>query len=295
VLVADLDRSGFRDDFAASQPGFYRALLGDPGSFLCEDDVVDLVRHHLLDGSRVRVLRAGVLVPPSSYSSTRTRGGYSYPVPRPDLLSTVVADGATVVVNGVDEVHQPCTDGARALEVAFDCRVRVNAYASFSGLPGFGLHWDDHDVLVTQVRGAKEWTFAPPSIPHPLPGAANAHDEPAPDALRSTVLVPGDVLYLPRGWWHRASATEGSSLHLTWSLTRPTTVELIAWLATEAVHHPAARADLGDDAMAVTRTVIDAVLDAPDLLERFRGHLVEQAWDRSTVNLPWTAEPGTNA
>jgi hypothetical protein len=293
VLVADLERSGFRADFSASQPGIYRALLGDPGSFLCEDDVADLIRHHLLDASRVRVLRAGALIPASSYSATRTHGGFSYPAPRPDLLSTVLAGGATAVVNGVDEVHQPCAVAARGLETALDCHVRVNAYASFSGLPGFGLHWDDHDVLVTQVRGAKQWTYAPPSIPHPLPGAARAHDEPASDALRRTELVPGDVLYLPRGWWHRASATAGSSLHLTWSLSRPTVVDLIAWLATEAVHHPPARADLpvGDDAVAVAKAAIAAVVGAPDLIERFRRYLADQGWDRSAAVLPWTSGP----
>ncbi|MFC5290073.1 JmjC domain-containing protein [Actinokineospora guangxiensis] len=298
MLVAELDRSSFRADFSASQPGIYRALLGDPASFLREDDVADLVRHHLLEAARVRVLRAGASIPVNSYSATRTHGGYSYPAPRPDLLSTILAGGATVVINGVDEVHQPCAGAARDLEAAVDCRVRVNAYASFSGLPGFELHWDDHDVLVTQVRGTKQWTYAPPSVPHPLPGAPGAHDEPAPDALRSTELVPGDVLYLPRGWWHRASATAGSSLHLTWSLSRPTAVDLIAWLATEAVHHPSARADLpvgvDADAVAVAKAAIAAVVDTPDLLGRFRRYLAGQGWDRSTAVLPWTSEPNAD-
>ena len=32
-------------------------------------------------------------------------------------------------------------------------------------------------------------------------------------------MRPGDVLYLPRGWYHDALATDGASLHVTWSIT----------------------------------------------------------------------------
>ena len=32
-------------------------------------------------------------------------------------------------------------------------------------------------------------------------------------------MRPGDVLYLPRGWYHDALATEGASLHVTYSIT----------------------------------------------------------------------------
>ena len=32
-------------------------------------------------------------------------------------------------------------------------------------------------------------------------------------------MQPGDVMYLPRGWYHDAMTTEGASLHVTFSVT----------------------------------------------------------------------------
>nr|WP_179769448.1 cupin domain-containing protein [Streptomonospora nanhaiensis] len=36
-------------------------------------------------------------------------------------------------------------------------RVQVNAYASWTSVQGFGVHWDDHGVIVVQVSGRKRW------------------------------------------------------------------------------------------------------------------------------------------
>jgi ribosomal protein L16 Arg81 hydroxylase len=38
-------------------------------------------------------------------------------------------------------------------------RLTANAYISFGDMSGFGVHNDDHDVLVVQIDGRKKWRF----------------------------------------------------------------------------------------------------------------------------------------
>jgi hypothetical protein len=91
-------------------------------------------------------------------------------------------------------------------------------------------------------------------------------------------LEPGDVLYLPRGWWHAVSADQGvRSLHLTCGLTPHTGADLIGWLSETLRECEQVRADLPlharPEAQAAylngLREQLLAALDAPGVLERF--------------------------
>jgi hypothetical protein len=55
-------------------------------------------------------------------------------------------------------------------------------------------------------------------------------------------MRPGDVLYLPRGWYHDAVATDGASLHVTFSITPLTGRAFFRLLETLAMADPAFRA-----------------------------------------------------
>jgi len=88
-------------------------------------------------------------------------------------------------------------------------------------------HADDRDVLVLQITGSKSWKVYPnPPVPFPYPseqvGKSAAYPVPAAtlDAqpLISTVLRPGDVMYMPRGFVHEALTSDDASLHLTFAL-----------------------------------------------------------------------------
>ena len=82
-------------------------------------------------------------------------------------------------------------------------------------------HSDDQDVLILQLAGEKEWTVygSPIELPysHEQLGKGMAVDRASlGEPLLQTVLKPGGVLYLPRGFVHEARANEaGSSLHIT--------------------------------------------------------------------------------
>jgi bifunctional lysine-specific demethylase and histidyl-hydroxylase NO66 len=74
---------------------------------------------------------------------------------------------------------------------------------------------------VLQVEGSKRWIIHEPVHPDPLRNQpwtdrrAAVEQAARGEAALDTVLEPGDVLYLPRGWLHAAEAQGAVSIHLT--------------------------------------------------------------------------------
>lgn len=106
-----------------------------------------------------------------------------------------------------------------------------NAYLAPAG-KGAGMHFDESEVFILQVRGRKRWRFAPNAqVPYPTQPLFVGYPVPAalrelgvsfptemPAGAQVEELRPGSVLFLPRGYWHETHALE-DSLHLTLTFT----------------------------------------------------------------------------
>ena len=86
-------------------------------------------------------------------------------------------------------------------------RVQVNTYLTTQDTSGFTLHWDDHDVIIVQLAGEKSWDVRTPSRPVPIYRDAAPNSEPSNEHVWSGTLTAGDVMHIPRGYWHQASRT----------------------------------------------------------------------------------------
>jgi hypothetical protein len=138
-----------------------------------------------------------------------------------DAVLRLFADGSTVVLQGLHRLWPPLIEFADQLAADLGHPTQVNAYITPPSSRGFSPHYDVHDVFVLQVAGEKHWRIHEPVLPDPLRTqpwndvaaevAAAAQGEPVIDA----VLHPGDVLYLPRGYLHAATALGDISAHLT--------------------------------------------------------------------------------
>jgi ribosomal protein L16 Arg81 hydroxylase len=85
--------------------------------------------------------------------------------------SAIVAElqnGATLISDKVHHHNKSVHEAAAALTRELSTSVGVNLYAAWQHSPGFGLHWDDHDVFILQVHGRKKWTVHRPTMIHPL-------------------------------------------------------------------------------------------------------------------------------
>ncbi len=168
-------------------------------------------------------MQDGASLPASSYTRSATVGGRSIPdLADPDLVHEAYAGGATVVLQALHRTWPPLVGFCRQLAGELGHPTQCNAYVTPPGSRGFGAHYDTHDVFVLQVDGTKLWHVYDPVLTLPLrsqPSSARTRggDLLAADAspLLSTVLGPGDALYLPRGYIHAAETAENRSIHLT--------------------------------------------------------------------------------
>ena len=183
------------------------------------------------------------------------RGKGAAPAIDPGGLTDALAQGATLIVNAIDEMVPALSMLAAAFEDSLASRVCVNLYAGWGKDNGFGRHWDEQDTMILQVAGRKHWQVHRPTHEHPLRGEFLSVSEPEGVPAWEGTLNDGDLLYLPRGWWHLATPLGEPSLHLTVTIVSPKGTDFIRWLADRMLADPRATRDiprLGDDAARAT-------------------------------------------
>jgi hypothetical protein len=112
---------------------------------------------------------------------------------------------------------------ARALEVILHQPVTTSAFWSRGGMRA-PVHFDDHDLIVVQLLGAKRWSVGNSSdLPNTWLGIPRAVEL---GPHTDFDVHPGDVVYLPRGTPHSVTSDE-ESLHLSIGFTPLTLREAI--------------------------------------------------------------------
>jgi hypothetical protein len=290
--------------FASAWGQTYRHIRGRTGRFaslLPWERLNEILRQHRLDFPRLRLMREGKSLPVSSYLR-HTSGGVrrKAPIPRlqPVKFTAELRAGATLVLDAVEELHTPLEELAAGLELLFGERVQINSYAGWHTARGFDLHWDDHEVFILQVTGRKHWRIYGETRPSPLAGDTE-NPKPETDAppLWEATLEDGDLLYIPRGWWHVAEPLDEPTLHLTVGIHNRTGLDLLQWLAGQLrAESVAFRRDLPRFAPPAERAAHMARLKAELLdaweactLERYFRELDAQAEPRARLSLPWSA------
>ncbi|MET8247785.1 cupin domain-containing protein [Streptomyces sp. NPDC005202] len=253
--------------------------LTEPGRLITWDDVNTILATHRLEPPRFRLSADGEMLPAYRYTSpVTTRRHTVWQRLHPAELHARLAEGASLVIDAVDELHPAVGRAAMELEQWLRTGVQTNLYASWTAREGFGVHWDDHDVLVVQIDGAKRWKLYGPTRTAPMYKDTDEPEPPPSQPLTELVLLPGDLLYLPRGWWHSVAASEGEhSLHLTFGIQTSTGAQLLPWLADDLRRHSVLREDLPVHAAAAQRAdylerlrkQVTAALEDPDVISRY--------------------------
>jgi hypothetical protein len=197
-------------------------------------------------------------VPTTAYTAAAAgRDGGQVLRPDPVRVRGLLAQGATLVLNDIDQLTPELSTFARAMEEALSAKLQANLYMSSQKKQGFKVHFDTHDVFAVHVMGEKTWMVfegrAQDPIAHNLFKDLPAeHHEVAKGKLWKEVrLKPGDLLYLPRGQYHYALADEEPCAHLALGATFPIGLDAVRYLFERAVQEPVARANFGRDKAAV--------------------------------------------
>jgi hypothetical protein len=251
---------------AAELPAAFTDLL-DAAS------VDELVSRRGLRTPFLRMAKDGAVRPAASFTRGGGAGAAIADQAADDKVLAALADGSTLVLQGLHRTWPPLVDFSARLADELGHPVQVNAYITPPQNQGFAPHHDVHDVFVLQVSGRKHWTIHAPVVADPLGNQpfdafkSEIAERVAEEPLIDTVLEPGDALYLPRGTVHSALALGETSIHLTVGVHPLTRYELVRFLLDAVQDDPALRAslplgvDLGDpDVLAPHLTTTVAAL-----------------------------------
>lgn len=135
-------------------------------------------------------------------------------------------DGCSIVINHADRqspwIASLCEDLQKSFPHAY-----ANTYWTPPQSQAVPAHADDRDVLIIQVVGKKRWkVYKHVPVKYPYSNEQVGKDGlKVPEAVLTggtvvnSILEPGDVLYMPRGFVHEAFSTDAtSSFHVTIAL-----------------------------------------------------------------------------
>lgn len=293
-----------QEEFIASSWGkACQYVPGWPGKFshlLTWDQLNKILQQHRLDFPRLRLTQNGQSLPPNSYLRYAAAGRRKITIPRlqTDKLTQQLREGATLVLDAVDELSETLLELSEGLELFFHERIQINAYAGWRTSQGFDLHWDDHDVFILQVTGRKHWKVYGMTRANPLTQDSEQALKPTHEPLWEQTLKDGDLLYIPRGWWHVARPLDEPTLHLTVGVHNRTGIDLLRWVSDQMRASEIFRADLPRFSSSTEqsrhleelRKELLAEWDR-EVLARYFADLDGAAEARPHLGLPWVARP----
>jgi hypothetical protein len=266
-LVSGLEKAFAWDGPSGLGTTFAHGHLEDtglPGRLLTPARLLDIIMRRSLSAPQFRCFQDGSELHPGRYFADEIgRRGQLIRMADMPKLGELLRGGCTAILDEVEFFDATMEVACRALQWWSRELVQVNAYLTTQDTAGFAMHWDDHDVVVLQLAGDKAWEVRELTRPAPMYRDAQPNTEPSDQVIWSGTMTPGDMMHIPRGYWHKATRTgqgAGFSLHATFGFVKRTGVDWLSWLAdqsraTELFRHDLDRRDGHDQQLALAEAV----------------------------------------
>ncbi|MBI1273024.1 MAG: hypothetical protein GC131_02930 [Alphaproteobacteria bacterium] len=243
-------------------------------------------------------------IPPQEYCTRGTdRDGRDNWLVDAEQLLGWLRRGASLVANDIGNLSAPLQQISAILEETAGGKAQANLYCSWQAHKGFGTHFDTHDVYALHVAGTKRWKVYQCAIPDPVAHPAfkglppEFHEKNHGPVSLDVLLEPGDILYIPRGWYHDALATSEATIHVAFGVTPVIGLDLVTQLFERAVHEPLFRAAVpagaqagGEKALAGHMAQLGDTLARlsrdPQLVQHFARFVSGYRYQRRQIRLP---------
>ncbi|MCX4659428.1 JmjC domain-containing protein [Streptomyces uncialis] len=217
---------------------FARGNISDPEvveRLLTPPRLLDMVMRRSLANPQFRFFKGGAELHPDAYLDRQvTPRGQAIPMVDIRRVGGLLREGATLVLDQSNVFDATMEAACRAMQWWSREHVQANVYLTTNDASGFDLHWDDHDVLIVQLAGEKQWEVRTASRPVPMFRDAERNDTPSENIVWTGTMKTGDVMHIPRGYWHAATRVghgDGHSSHVTFGFAKRTAVSWLTWLA----------------------------------------------------------------
>lgn len=190
------------DEFLASNYG--RAPLAQPGSAT--------VASRYLGWQTV----ADLLSAPTEPDVMVVLSGRLLDVPAPRGAAefrNMFGAGCSFVVREAERHDPGIREVAESFARELPGSVTIQVFVTPAETHGFGWHYDCEDVFIAQTAGTKEYFLRENTVnPEPTIDSipADMQFEKETSGMMACTLAAGDLLYIPRGWWHMGRAVENS-------------------------------------------------------------------------------------
>ncbi len=230
-------------------------------------------------------------------------GAKSTPKNHRELIEAL-RNGSTAVVQNIDQYDSKLSDFLDQISYELVHNTRFNLYLSFPSKAGYLTHYDTHDVFIFQISGKKKWRIFSETIKNPLfVQKKHGVSIPREDCIYiDQVLTEGDLLYIPRGHWHDAIATEELSVHLTLAAFPRTGIYFMNWIMNELTEilefrnnfpliypsdrESSIRAKYHEHINTLKKQLIQ-FLEEPNLIDNFYNYIVSNTTSRPNFGLPY--------
>lgn len=299
-LIQGIDRERFLSDHFDKAPYYEAGAVKDVQTLFSWARMNDLLdRPKLWNGATIEMALNGRVLPTAQYCRPgHDRMGQAAPRPDRSKVTALLQKGATFVLDFVEGIDPNVAAIAGALERLTGANTSCNAYCSWKSVRGYASHFDTMDVFALQIEGEKTWNLYEGRFPEAVsvPGSrpsdftAEQHDRMKGNLARQVTTRPGDMLYIPRGVYHDALATDTASLHLSFGATPAVGVAVLEMLAREMqgqeyfrkrLPHFEDRAALATYLAGIGQTV-GKVLADPAFHEFVVAFLKDRAFDKVT-------------
>lgn len=239
-----------------NDPRYYELLLSYA-------DLDRLATSWIIPAKNIRAVKGDSHLPSDAFAST-------------DGMANMIEvmryfdQGFTVIFDHAHRYSDSLALLCRSLNQEIGYNFQTNLYLTPSQSRGFNSHYDTHDVFVLQVHGRKKWSVY--QSPIQLPFRGQTHDSCSAsrgeESLTET-LEPGDLLYIPRGYFHEAGSQEDLSLHITLGVHSETWADVfVESVAIACAQDPSLRKS------------IPARLFRSDVARKFARARFEELWRR---------------
>jgi cupin superfamily protein len=143
----------------------------------------------------------------------------------PGRIWSTLNKGLTLQLYRLHEMWPPLGRFNQDLGLALSHRTEASVFITPASSQGLPTHHDPLDVFVLQFAGRKEWSIFEPEVMHPTTDRVY-RDDPGSECL-TVVLEPGDCLYVPRGFPHRATSLKELSGHVSIACNTATWVTVV--------------------------------------------------------------------
>lgn len=190
---------------------------------------------------RLQVLLDNKPISPSDLFISQQNTEGTKPTLNTQVLMNALSRGSSVVLNDVAGLSSGVMTIREILSNLTSGVLDCNLYYSQKNHQAFPVHYDVHDVFAIQVDGTKHWQIfdkgAEYPINHPRFTSARLNN---PTDLQTSPLLdfdfdPGDIVYIPSGYFHHATCRKGRSLHLSFGLVEMIGLDVISMAFEQAI------------------------------------------------------------